>query len=611
MERQSFEDQEIASILNQSFVCIKVDREEMPDVDKIYMEAVTTMQGQGGWPLSAFLTPELKPFYGGTYFPPEAFKALLQNVSEAWITNRSSVEEASEEVFKLLQLRSRTAASEELDQSTLEQAFIQLKTHYDSQYGGFGPAPKFPPSAAIRFLFRYANRTRSSEALEIGMNTLRAMATGGIYDQIGGGFHRYSTDEKWLVPHFEKMLYDNALLVTCYIEAFQLGGEELFREVVKETLDYVLREMQDPGSGGFYSAQDAGDVGAEGEYYVWNEQELRDLLTAPEFEALVKIYEVPASGNFENGTTILAMQNSVPLEEVEPKVVNSLKKKLLNARKDRKAPHIDNKILSSWNGLITSAFCRGYQLIGDERYKEAACKAGSCIKTLLTNDSGLLRSFCDGEAKHPGYIGDYAYCVAAAIDLYESTFDPKWLEWAEDLQSQQDEKFWDESEGGYFFTDGSDANEIVRTKEHLDGALPNPSAVSAMNLTRLYHLCQQEQYHERATHTLESLSAFAARYPSANCTALCVLELNQSDVEEIALIGSLEEQTVKFTLDCLQESFKPNMVLACSNGEPVDYPRLLQGKTRFEDKASMYLCRNRTCREPASTTEEVKKLLSN
>ena len=424
MEGECFEDQAVADFLNDNFVNIKVDREERPDVDQIYMDAVVALTGQGGWPMSVFLAPDLKPFWGGTYFPKDQFLQILAALAEAWASEREKVLGQSAEITKVL--TRKLEKTEEFDANeVLKLSFNELETHFDFHDGGFGPAPKFPPSQQIKFLLREYIQSENKHAMLMSVRTLDRMARGGIFDHLGGGFARYSVDAKWLVPHFEKMLYDNALLADVYTEAYELLKQEgnlevasMFESVARETLDYVLRDMKGEG-GGFYSAEDAGKVGAEGEFYVFKDDELKDLLSDDEYELAVKLFQVSSEGNFEHNSNILHLTEDTPWADRLSESGKALREKLFAARAKRTRPHLDDKVLTAWNGMMISALAKGAQAFGESRYLSASVEAASFIESNLLKDGRLLRRYRDGESSIDGFLDDYAFFIEALINLYE------------------------------------------------------------------------------------------------------------------------------------------------------------------------------------------------
>ncbi|MCL4138437.1 UNVERIFIED_CONTAM: hypothetical protein GTU68_062162 [Idotea baltica] len=594
MEGECFEDAEVAAYLNENFISIKIDREERPDIDAIYMEAVVAISGQGGWPLSAFLDAELKPFFGGTYFPKENFMNLLKKLHETWKDNRPQIKLASSQLYEVLQSTSRSTAAHELGADIWQQAFVEITKNFDRSYGGFGAAPKFPASGTIRFLLRYYRRFNDQSALEMAQGTLEAMARGGLYDQVGGGFHRYSTDAQWLVPHFEKMLYDNALLVPAYLECWQLCGEEFMKEIAQSTLEYMLREMCSE-QGAFYSAQDAGIVGREGEFYVWAESELEDLLEKDEFVLLKEVFEITAAGNFESGMSIPRLRESSSWEQRYSEPVNKVISKLLAIRDERKKPHLDDKVLTSWNALSISAFCKGYQILGVDKYLTSAQQAASFIKDNLYQDGELLRRYRQGDSRFNAYLEDYSFLIQALLDLYQCDSDVSWLNWAIELQRKSDALFWDTEGSGYFSTSDRDETVIVRKKEHSDNALPSASAVAASNLFRLSYLSVDTQYSKQGHEALAAFSGLVKNHPIAFSYTLMALEFEHYGALEVVISAAKDSELIDLKKEVFGQ-FQPTLVLV--SGEPgaasSELPKILENR----EAESIYICVNGAC-QPA------------
>ncbi len=605
MERESFENEEIAQVMNDLFVSIKVDREERPDVDQIYMTAVQAMTGSGGWPLSAFLTPDLKPFFGGTYFPPDrrygrpGFKEILQEISQMWKEERTRVTGLGEDLSKALKEERETAGGE-LSVETLRRAYSNFAESFDAQEGGFGPAPKFPRSETISLLFRIYRRTGEGHALQMGIKTLEKMARGGIYDHVGGGFHRYSTDAKWLVPHFEKMLYDNALLAKSYLEAYQIDGNEMWAGITRETLDYVLRDMTSP-EGGFYSAQDADSEGVEGKYYVWSEEELQKLLSSDEFKKMKEVFQTSAGGNFE-GENIFHMKDKVSWAERYQTPLKTAVKKMLDHRTQRIPPHKDDKVIASWNGLMIGAMAAGSQVLPEsegKRYLQAAKTAADFILKKMWDGKTLKRRYRDGDVRFNASLDDYAFLTQGLLDLYEADFDPRWFEAARLLQKRTDEFFWDDKAGGYYFSDNSDPSLLTRSKEIYDGAVPSGNSVAALNLLRLYSYTMEEGYRKRAEQLFTAFSGFVGKHPHASPALLLAVDYATDASKEIVIAGTKEDPDVKKILHGLHQKFLPNKVLALA--DRADLARiipLLEGKVPQNAEATIYVCEGHTCKKP-------------
>ena len=510
MERESFEDPATAKILNKHFISIKVDRQQRPDVDEIYMTAVQMMTGRGGWPLSVFLTPDLKPFFGGTYFPPEdlhgmpGFKTVLHRVAEVWREQPDDVVDNAQRMVEALRANvapepSRTGVP---DASVLFAAAGELREQFDTQWGGFGGAPKFPPSGAIALLLRQYARSGDAMLLYMVTVTLDRMAQGGMYDQLGGGFHRYSVDAMWLVPHFEKMLYDNALLTRVYLEAWQATGREPYREVAAGILDYVIRDMTD-ARGGFHSAEDADSEGEEGKFYVWQPGEIKAVLGEEDGELFCRYYGVSEEGNFEGHNILTAPRDpasrlgatTLTTEQWRDRLARS-RERLLTHRNERVRPGKDDNVLAAWNGMMISALARGYQVLGDRRYLAAAQKAADFVLDEMVRDGRLMRAY-RGTARLPGYLDDYAEMAGGLIDLYEADFDRQWLEAADTLAGKMVADFWDDRDGAFFYTSAAHKNLLVRTKPFQDGAVPSGNSTATIVLLRLSKLLDNAEYRKR------------------------------------------------------------------------------------------------------------------
>ncbi len=627
MERESFEDEATARVMNESFVCIKVDREERPDLDMIYMNAVQIMTGSGGWPLNVFLTPQLKPFYGGTYFPPDerhgmpSFRAVLERVARAYREQRDKVDASGEQILSYVDQMSQVSASHEMLTDDLLLAVLQdFKIRFDERFGGWGASPKFPNAAGIGLLFRIYRRLHSPEALRMAERTLEKMALGGIYDQIGGGFHRYATDSRWLVPHFEKMLYDNALLVPAYLEGFQISGNPLFARIARETLDYVLRDMSSP-EGGFTSAEDADSEGEEGKFYVFTPEEIESVLGADEARAFCALHDVRPGGNWE-GKSILnvprpaeevARELGIPAEKLEA-IVAEAKPKLLARRAERVRPLRDDKILTSWNGLMISAFARGYQVLGEARYLEAARRAGRfLLGTMRTGEGELLRTFRLGQARLGGCLDDYAFAAAALLDLYESDFDPAWVREARSLMDRALDRFWDKTEGAFFFTPAEQSDLVLRSKTGYDGAVPAGNSVAALALLRLKGLTGEESYTDKAVAILRAYRLPMEQMPAAFNALMAALDFYLDGGREVAIVGRGAGDERPF-LDAIRRSFTPNKVVAAASeadlAEAEKVIPLLSGKAAIAGKATGYVCEHFHCKAPATDVEMFTKMLA-
>ena len=624
MEHESFEDPAIAKIMNENFVSIKVDREERPDLDSIYMQAVVASTGRGGWPMTVFLTPDGKPFYSGTYFPPEdrhgmpGFPRVLAAVAETYRTRRQEVDSAGERLVQRLQREAAThQGQEQLTAEILAQAYDGLAAGFDEEHGGLGQAPKFPQPMAFEYLLRHHSRTGERQALEMVEHTLKKMAGGGMYDQLGGGFHRYSTDAVWLVPHFEKMLYDNALLSRLYIHAYQATGDADYRRIAQETLDYVLREMTDP-KGGFYSTQDADSEGVEGKFFVWTAQEITEILGKEHAELVCRYFDVTQEGNFE-GANILhvpqepaAVASQLGLSEEQLRtVVQEAKSKLLEVRQRRVAPDRDEKVLTAWNGLMLRSFAEAALVFHRADYREAATANASFLLDALRQDGRLLRTYKEGEAKLKGYLEDYAFLVDGLLALYEATFDHGWLQEARWLADSMVDLFWDEEEGSFFDT-GEDHEELIlRPREVSDNAIPSGSSVATEALLRLAILCGEGEYARKGAAALGPVADLMSRYPMGFGHWLCVLDFHLATPKEIAVVGPWSDPATQALLETVHSRYLPNKVVAGldSDGEGDTIP-LLEGKRMVDGQPTAYVCEHYLCQAPVTEADALAEQLA-
>ena len=628
MERESFENVDIAKLMNEHFINIKVDREERPDLDSIYMTAVQLLTSSGGWPMSVFLTPELKPFWGGTYFPPDdrfgrpGFAHILTQIANLYRTGRDKIEETAAKLTEALSEGDTSTISADLPgRGVMESAVEYAERSFDSEWGGFGPAPKFPRSVEISKLLRYYQRTKKANVLEMCEATLESMAHGGMYDQIGGGFHRYSTDKKWLVPHFEKMLYDNALLARTYLEAFQVTGKDFYSRIAREVLDYVLREMTSP-EGGFYSATDADSEGEEGRFFVWTPEQVEEVLGEADARTFCEYYSITTGGNFEGGTSIPHV--SKPVEEVAgslnlsceklEEVLERGRRKLYEARESRVKPFRDEKVLASWNGLMISAFARGYQILEDPRYLEAADRAAAFIVENLYFSDRLHRTYKDGRCQFPGYLDDHAYLGEAFLDLYETTFKPEHLQFARELTDTLLEQFWDAGGGGFFFTALHHKSLITRKKDPFDNATPSGNGVAALSLLRLERLTGVDSYRARAVELFKGVKPLVEKAPMAFSYTILALEYIFNVPVEIAVLGNPEAEETRKLLRVVYQRFLPNKALVAVT-PPVDQAMgeavpLLAGKSLEGEKATAFVCRDYACRTPVTEPRDLERLLA-
>ena len=595
MERESFEDEHTARLMNERFVCIKLDREERPDIDSIYMEACQAMTGAGGWPLNVFLTPEQVPFYAGTYFPPEpglgapSWRQVLEAVADAWADRAGEIRAGGARIAERLRGGALLQPSAEpLTEAALAEAVAGLLQAHDRVNGGFGGAPKFPPASAIELLLR---RGEAEPAIQ----TLRAMAAGGIHDQVGGGFARYSVDARWLVPHFEKMLYDNGLLARAYLHGWQVSGDPLLREVTETTLDWMLREMQGP-EGGFYSALDADSEGVEGRFYVWSLDELEEVLGDEADEAAVW-FGATKRGNFE-GTNILVRG------EGRPPHLDEWRRRLYEARAKRVWPGLDDKRLTAWNALAISALAEAGAVLERPDYLDAARRSADFVLAELRGEDGrLLRTWKDGRARLNAYLEDHAFLLEALLTLYEATFEPRWFAAARELADTMIERFADDEKGGFFETSADHEQLVARRKDLEDHPIPSGNASAALGLLRLAALTGEHEYERRATSVLRLLHELAPKHPQAFAHLLQALDFHLSPTREVALAGddtSALERVVR-------GAFRPNVVLA--GGEHDGVP-LLQDREPIDGRAAAYVCEHFACKAPVTEPEELERLLS-
>lgn len=629
MEEESFEDETIARDLNEHYIAIKVDREERPDIDAIYMTAVQMLTGGGGWPLNVWVTPERKPFYGGTYFPARdgqrgytiGFATLLQRLRQAYDQQPARIAETSSEIVQAIQanLSYRPLATGPPGAPALREAYDEYRFNFDDTYGGINGAPKFPSGLSVRFLLRYHRRSDDAQALEMATRTLEKMAAGGIYDHIGGGFHRYATDDHWLVPHFEKMLYDNALLALAYIEGYQVTGREDFARVAREILRYVTRDMTSP-QGAFFSATDADSPAPsgkreEGWFFTWTPQELQAVLNPEDARAVEAYYGVTSHGNFE-GRNILHASRSLPEVARELKLspealasrLEEAKERLYVARSQRPAPHRDEKILTAWNGLMIRAYAQAALILGEPAYAGQAGKAADFILTHLRQEGRLLRSYKDGRAAVNAYLDDYACLIAGLLDLYEATHELRWLKEALALDTVLERSYEDSERGGYFMTSHDHEALLAREKPAYDGAEPSGNSVQALNLLRLYEFTAEERYRQRAEGTLQAFGERLARTPTALSEMLLALDFYLDTPKEVAIVVPRSRAEAEPFLDRLRATFLPNRMLAiAAEGEDSEalgpIAPLLEGRKARDGKATAYVCEHQICQLPTTDPE--------
>ncbi|MCS7136691.1 MAG: thioredoxin domain-containing protein [Aigarchaeota archaeon] len=623
MENETYNNREVAELINENFIPIKVDREELPEVDEIYMKAVQYITGQTGWPLTVFLTPDLKPFFGGTYFPPyrsgqlPGLVEILKVIVDAWKNNRKTMIEASEGVMELLKKAySHKATADMLSKNVIEEAYEQLVSMYDEGYGGFSFYPKFPMPTFLFFLHRFYWRYRKDFAIKISLNTLSSMALGGIHDQLAGGFHRYSTDRYWTIPHFEKMLYDNALLARAYIEAYLLTKDEFMKKVAVKTLDWMLSELSSP-EGGFYTSIAAGHEYDEGSYYLWSMDEIIRLLGEKAGKIVCKYYGVTQRGNYGGGRNVLCVRRSaksiasefnLSVEEVE-NIIEDSNKILLSERRKRKMPEVDDKILTSWNSLAISAMCMGFQALGDEKYLKSAVSATKFIIKNMYKDGVLLRRYRDSDAAYVGTLEDYAFFMNSLLDLFETTFDPNWLELALELKDELVKRFYDKEYGGFFKTEAKISD--LNLKDSKDGSIPSGNSFAIMNLIRLSEIVYDPELLEIAKKSFLAFWDNIKQNPVEYTYMLTALDYYMSPRREFVFVCDNNDCT-QF-LRILWSEFIPDKVVVVCNSENRERLERLtpiaKDKRAVDGKVSVYICENYACRLPITSLDEFYKYL--
>lgn len=628
MEKESYEDEEVAKLMNEVFVSIKIDREERPDIDGIYMKVCQAMTGSGGWPLNIILTPEKKPFFAATYLPKKSkfgrqgMMEIIPQLRDIWKKNRGRAEALAAEVIS--SLKDEQKSGEELKEDILNVAYEQLLGAFDEQYGGFGGAPKFPTPHNLMFLLRYWKRTRDIMALRMVERTLSALSMGGIYDHVGSGFHRYSTDEGWIVPHFEKMLYDQALLALAYTEAYQATGNDEFKRTAYEVFTYVLRDMTSP-EGGFYSAEDADSEGVEGKFYVWAEEEIYSVL-GDDSELMKKVFGIDKHGNFKekgngSGKNILHLSKTLAELEVDLKLpaqeiqrrMDDAKQKLFAFREKRVHPGKDDKILTDWNGLMIAALAKGAQAFEDDAYSEAACKAADFIlQRMRGKDGRLYHRYREGESAVMAFLDDHAFLVWGLIELYEATFKVSYLKDALDITDMMIEHFWDKEKFGLYFT-ADDAEELIfRKKEIYDGALPSGNSVAMLNLMRLGRMTANAEFEEKAAQIGRIFSGTIWQVPMSYTQMMVALDFALGQISEVVIAGNAGAEDTKAMLAALRKEFIPGKVVILRTGDDMEiigiaeYARDL---TSIDGRATAYVCRNYSCGLPVTDAKEMMELL--
>lgn len=636
MEKESFEDTAVANLMNDAFVCIKVDREERPDIDNVYMTVCQLLTGSGGWPLTVIMTPDKKPFFAGTYFPKESrfgkqgMMELIPQIRDAWVNQRDKILNSAENITLLLKDYSGDAKGKELNESALKLTYEQLLERYDEQYGGFGTAPKFPTPHNLLFLLRYWKRTGNKEVLDMVENTLVSMRLGGIYDHVGFGFHRYATDFQWHLPHFEKMLYDQALLSIVYTEGYQATGKEEYRKTAEEIFTYVLRDMLSP-KGGFYSAEDADSEGEEGKFYLWSEKEIRNVLGKDNADKFNKIFNVKAEGNFieqlkgeKTGKNILFLNKSIDnisseLKTSPAQLENFIKlstEKLYKHREKRLHPHKDDKILTDWNGLMISALAKGSQTFNEPRFGEAAKSAADFIlNEMRTPEGRLLHRYRDGHAGVQANLDDYAFFISGLLDLYETNFDVKYLKFALELNKQAIDDYWDYDNGGFYFTANNGEKLLVRKKEFYDGAVPSGNSVAMLNLLRIGRFTAESRFESMASQLAKAFSKNIIQNPSSHTNLMIAVMFGICPSYEIVISGNLETDNTKEILKAIRKEYITGKVILFRPNnddllEIVNIAAYTKDQTSIDDKTTVYVCMNYSCSAPTTDINKMLKLLN-
>ena len=629
MAHESFEDRDVAQILNDHFVSIKVDREERPDVDKIYMFVCQSLTGHGGWPLSVFLTPERKPFFAGTYFPKlgrtglPGFVDVLQQIARIWTNDRASILKSSEAITQAIQPSATSEDTVAVEAETvMKKGFSQLARNYDPNHGGFGAAPKFPTPHNLTFLLRWHKRSGDALALDMVEKTLDAMRSGGIFDQVGFGFHRYSVDQKWLVPHFEKMLYDQALLAMAYIDAYHVTKKERFARTAHDIFTYVLRDMTAP-DGGFYSAEDADSEGKEGLFYVWTPGDIEKHLGSEQGRLFCRFFDITEAGNFEEHRSIphsrMPLKAFAVKERMDTKSLQrqleEAREALFQVRKNRIPPLKDDKILTSWNGLMIAALAKGAQVLGTTAYADAAERASNFVlKHLKAKNGRLLRRYRKGQAAYPAYLDDYAFMIWGLIELYEATFRVDYLEKAMDLNRKMIDIFWDDKDGGFFFTGKGNEKLITQSKELYDGALPSGNSVAAMNLMRLSRMTGAVDLETKAEKLLQAFAKQVTEQPMAFTQFLGVLDFMAGPSQEVVIVGDKATKTLETMIQSVRSQFLPNMILLVRTTELkgndlIPVSPFVEPMTPVNGQPTAYVCQQFACNKPVTDISELQSLL--
>lgn len=622
MERESFEDQEVADILNQHYVAIKVDREERPDIDHIYMSICQALTGSGGWPLTIIMTPDKKPFFAGTYFPKHnkmglmGLVGILTNIAESWSSNKHLFSQSGDDIIQAMKTLSESNTDVIVNQDDIKRCFTNLIYSFDKDYGGFGYAPKFPTPHNLMFLLRYWKNFNDKSALDIVEKTLDSMYRGGIFDHIGFGFSRYSTDNKWLVPHFEKMLYDNALISIVYLEAFQATGKKLYKDVAQKVFDYMLRDMTSPQSG-FYSAEDADSEGEEGKFYLWTIDEIESVIGAADTQLFCSFYNITPEGNFEsrNIPNLIDTRTDNFSDQLKARI-EKCREMLLNYREKRVHPHKDDKILTSWNGLMIAALSFGSRVLENERYLHAAENAVKFIINNLKDSKGrLLARYRDGEPAYPAYIDDYAFLIWGLIELYEASHKPEYLKSAVELNQQLIDYFWDEEKGGLFLYGKDSEQLLLRPKDSYDGSTPSGNSVSTMNFLRLARLTGKYELEDYANKQFKVFGNSVNNYPTSHSYFLIAFLFASSKPKEIVIVGKTDKDDMNRMIKTINTSFLPNMIFHIKGEDETiqdsNYlpPYLLEHKA-VNNSATAYICENFSCHEPITDLQHFEEIVS-
>ena len=633
MAHESFEDEEVAELMNRAFVNIKVDREERPDIDNTYMLVCQMLTGSGGWPLNVFLTPNKKPFYAATYIPKvgrqgrPGMRELIPWISRLWQNDREKILKSTDEIVSAFQKSNAFTPADGLDGDILDEAYHQYEQQFDEQYGGFGSSPKFPSPHNLMFLLRYADRHEDSKALEMVEKTLTQMRRGGVFDQVGGGFHRYSTDQKWLVPHFEKMLYDQAMLLMAYTEGWQLSGNDIFKQTADEICSYLMRKMQDE-NGGFYSAEDADSEGEEGKFYVWSTEEVRELLPLAEAELFIEAYNLTDEGNYHDeatgrktGTNIPHLQTSFEElareRDMEPEALRSalvsIREKLMQERQKRVHPLLDDKILTDWNGLIIAALAKAGSAFGNQDYLAKAEQCWSFIADeMLTEDRRLKHRYRNGDVAIDAHADDYAFVIWGLLELYEATFNTEYLQQAVLLNQQFVDQFWDDESGGFYFTDEAAEELLGRKKEIYDGAIPSGNSIAMMNLLRLGRMTANTEWEQMADESLTLFAKSIKKAPTSFGAALQSVDFVEGDSTEIVIAGSQNDSDIEQFARPLHNRFLPRAVVIFHDPEDNAIGDLVPYLSDFgmkDGKPTAYVCQNYACELPTNDPDKMVELI--